>query len=126
MQLEDYFDFMGPDVIRLKGHRIGLEHIVERFNDGASPESIMVYFGTLTLEEVYAAITYYLHNKAEVDAYLERLDRFAEEQERLADANPPPVVVRLRALAEQREREALERKRSKPRYEMEMQEPTPR
>lgn len=94
MQLEDYFDFMGPDVIRLKGHRIGLEHIVERFKGGYSPESIMVYFGTLTLEEVYAAITYFLHNKAEVDAYLERLDRFREEQIRLADANPSPVTPR--------------------------------
>ncbi len=31
MQLEDYFDFFeNPYAIRLKGHRIGLEHIVER------------------------------------------------------------------------------------------------
>lgn len=104
MRLEDYFDFVEPDVIRLKGHRIGLEHIVERFNEGYSPEMIMVYFGTLSLEEVYATITYYLHNKAEVDAYLERLDRFVEERIREADANPAPVTLRLRALKEQRER----------------------
>lgn len=110
MQLEDYFDYVGPDAIRLKGHRIGLEHIVERFKRGESPEMIMVYFGTLTLEEVYATITYYLHNKVEVDAYLERLDRFVEERMREADANPAPVTLRLRALKEQREREALEKK----------------
>ena len=25
MQLEDYFDFLAPDDIRIKGHRIGIE-----------------------------------------------------------------------------------------------------
>ena len=30
MQLEDYFDVLSTDVIRLKGHRIGLEHVIER------------------------------------------------------------------------------------------------
>jgi uncharacterized protein (DUF433 family) len=112
MQLEDYFDFVEPDVIRLRGHRIGLEHVVELFNRGHSPEMIVAYFGTVSLEEVYAAITYYLRNKSEVDAYLERLDQFVEERIREADANPSPVAVRLRALQQQRERERDQRQQS--------------
>ena len=112
MQLKDYLDFQGPDVIRLKGRRIGLEHIVERFQEGYSPEMIAHYYDIRDLEQVYGVITYYLHNKAEVDGYIERLDRYAEEQERLADANPSPVTLRLRALKEQREREAQERKQA--------------
>jgi uncharacterized protein (DUF433 family) len=106
MQLEDYLDFQGPDVIRLTGRRIVLEHIVERFQEGNSAESIAHDYDIRDLEQVYGVITYYLHNKAEVDAYLERLDRYVEEQERLADANPSAVTLRLRALKEQREREA--------------------
>jgi uncharacterized protein (DUF433 family) len=106
MQLEDYFDFFeNPYAIRLKGHRIGLEHIVERYNDGYSPEMIMVYFGTLTLEQVYVAITYYLHNKARIDEYIAELDRFEDEQVRRQEATPNPLRDRLRAVREQWQRE---------------------
>ncbi len=28
MQLEDYFDFLAPDGIRIKGHRIGIETVL--------------------------------------------------------------------------------------------------
>ena len=47
MQLEDYFEFEkfetkhGPvERIRIKGHRIAIEHVVELFNQGLSPERI--------------------------------------------------------------------------------------
>jgi uncharacterized protein (DUF433 family) len=80
MQLEDYFEFEKVNTkygvaerIRLKGHRIALERVLEHFQQGIPPDQIVrEIFPTLTLEEVYAAITYYLHNKAEVDAYIER------------------------------------------------------
>ena len=29
MLLEEYFDFLEPDVIRIKGHRIGIEDVIE-------------------------------------------------------------------------------------------------
>ena len=31
MQLEDYFDFLGPHDIRLKGHRIGIESVLYEY-----------------------------------------------------------------------------------------------
>jgi hypothetical protein len=40
MRLEDYLEFLQPDVIRLKGHRIGLEDIVDAHNEGETPEQI--------------------------------------------------------------------------------------
>ena len=104
MQLEDSFDFLEPDVIRLKGHRIGLEHIVGRFNDGYSAEMIVHELPSLSLEQAYAAITYYLHNKAQVDEYMAAIDRFVEEQVRLADANPSPASLRMRKLFEEQRR----------------------
>jgi uncharacterized protein (DUF433 family) len=86
MQLEDYFEFAEPDIIRLKGHRIFLEHILERWLQGYSPEHIVQDLPTLTLEEVYAAITYDLHNQAAIDTYLERARQLGAEQMRQADA----------------------------------------
>ncbi|HKI34097.1 MAG TPA: DUF433 domain-containing protein [Gemmataceae bacterium] len=86
MQLEDYFEFekfttpFGPvERIRIKGHRIAIENVIDYFNQGMQPREICEKLPTLTLEEVYATVTYYLHNKEKVDAY-------NEEGEKIADA----------------------------------------
>lgn len=31
MQLEDYFDFLAPNDIRIKGHRIGIEDVLYEY-----------------------------------------------------------------------------------------------
>lgn len=57
----------------LAGTRISLDSIVFAFLDGLSPETIAAEcFPSLTLEQVYGAITYYLAHRAEVEADLER------------------------------------------------------
>lgn len=96
MQLEDYFDFLAPNDIRLKGSRIGIETILyEYIYRARTPEEIANIYTSLTLEQVYATILYYLHNKEEVSKYiadwLEWGHKMREEQKR----NPPPVVQRL-------------------------------
>jgi uncharacterized protein (DUF433 family) len=105
MELETYFDFLAPDDIRVKGTRIGIETILyDHIHRGQSPEAIAARYPSLTLEQVYATITYYLHNREAVTAYLEDWlehgKRMREEQER----NPPPVIIKLRAVAAQRRR----------------------
>jgi uncharacterized protein (DUF433 family) len=97
--LQDYFDFLAPDDIRIKGTRIGIESILYNYiHRSQTPEEIAAQFHTVSLEQVYATILYYLHNRAEVDRYLvdwlECTRRAREEQER----NPPPVVQRLRQM----------------------------
>lgn len=99
MELESYFDFLAPDDIRLKGTRIGIETILyDYIHRSQSPEAIAARYPSLTLEKVYAAITYYLHNREAVSTYLEDWlehgRRMREEQER----NLPPVVAKLRAI----------------------------
>lgn len=65
---------------RVKDSRVSLDSLVLRFREGLSPESIQTdCFPTLTLEQVYGAITYYLAHRAEVDAYLKRAE--SEEAE---------------------------------------------
>ena len=103
MQLEDYLDIQGSDVIRIKGHRIGLEHIVERYQEGYSPEQIALDFPGLSMEKIYAVIAYYLHNQDEVDAYVARVDARADAAYRAWAASPSPASLRLRAIKEQRE-----------------------
>lgn len=59
----------------LADSRIGLDVIVQRFNDGMSPESIFRSFPAAgSLERVYGAITYYLSNRERIDAYLAEQD----------------------------------------------------
>src|SRR5258708_17288432 len=102
LNLEDYFDFVGPDIIRIRGHRIGIEHVLEYYRDGYSPEQIAQEFPGLSLEKIHATIIYYLRCQPEVDAYITRLDRWSEEQYQESTMNPSPVAQRLRSLKAQR------------------------
>ena len=68
----------------IAGTRIALDSIVYAFRNGLSPESIVQAFPLLTLEQVYGAITFYLANRIEVDAYL-------EAEEAVFDALPQPL-----------------------------------
>jgi hypothetical protein len=64
------------------------------------PQQIQeVVYPSLTLEEVYATILYYLRNKESVEAYLARGEEVgnAYYQEHLQQ-EPSPVVKRLREL----------------------------
>jgi len=79
MQLEDYFEFLAPDDIRVKGTRVGIETILTDYLDlGLFAEQIAALYRTLTPEQVYATLTYYWRNPPQVDAYLSRVDREAE------------------------------------------------
>jgi uncharacterized protein (DUF433 family) len=104
MQLEDYFDFQRPDDIRLKGTRVGIETILYDFiHRKRTPEEIAQSYPSVNLEQVYATILYYLHNKEAVSAYiadwLEHGHRAREEQKR----NPPPVSEKLKRMRAERD-----------------------
>jgi len=99
MQVEDYFDFIAPDDIRIKGSRIGIESVLyEYIHREQSPEAIAARFPTLTLEQVYATILYYIKNRERVEAYIADWLEYGRRMRAEQDRNPPPVVVRLRAL----------------------------
>ena len=79
--------------IRLTGSRIGLEHVVEHFNDGESPEMIRLRFPHLALPHVYKACAFYLEHRPAVDAYVRA---GLERMERLAAAHPGPDWAAMR------------------------------
>jgi uncharacterized protein (DUF433 family) len=103
MQLEDYFDFLDPNDIRIKGHRVGIQSILAKYIAGMPAEEITRRYDTLRPLDIYATITYYLQNQDEMDAYLRRNEQLVAEQIARSDANPSPTVLRLRKLREQRE-----------------------
>ena len=99
MQLEEYFDFLAVDDIRLKGTRVGIETILfDYLFHAKTPEEIAKSYTSLSLEQVYATILYYLNNQQKINQYLtdwlEWCDRMRKEQK----LNPHPVVERLRKL----------------------------
>ncbi|MFN0112002.1 MAG: DUF433 domain-containing protein [Blastocatellia bacterium] len=97
MLLEDYFDFLSPNEIRLKGHRIGIEDVLyEHIYNDLTPVELAERFPMLSAEQIYATILYRLNNRERVDAYLaEWLDhgrRMLAEHAR----NPTPTMMKLR------------------------------
>ncbi len=77
------------------GTRVSLDSIVYAFKDGESPETIRHNFPSLTLEQVYGAITFYLAHEREVE------DNIREGEEELRRSVPhlsrsrPALYARL-------------------------------
>ena len=86
-------------VIRVGKTRVPLDTVVYHFNQGSTPEEIVMSYPTLDLADVYAVIKYYLYNRAKVDAYLREREaeagRIKEENERRF----PPTGIRARLQA---------------------------
>jgi len=106
MKLESYFEFIGEDAIRIAGTRVGIETVLRDYQEGASPEEIALRYPTLSLEQIHATITYYLANREQVEAYLERVRQRQEEAWLEQQRHPSEFVRSLRERLE-RERYAL-------------------
>lgn len=111
LQTEDYLVFEGPDRIRLKGHRIHIRYIVKLYRHGYSPEQIALEYPGVNLEQIHFVIAYYLRNQADIDAMIARIHADDERayQAWLQDPHggQSPLIQRLRAIHEQRERDAV-------------------
>lgn len=104
MQLEDYFNFLASNDIRLKGSRIGIETILyEYIYRDRTPEEIAKIYTSLTLEQVYATILYYLHNQESVNQYIADWLEWGHQQREAQAKNPHPAAARLQKLRDERE-----------------------
>jgi uncharacterized protein (DUF433 family) len=73
------------------GSRVPLAHVVREFQHGELPEAIRSHYPTLTLEQVYGAITFYLGSKEEVEADIAERERIEDE---FAKTHPAPAGLR--------------------------------
>lgn len=106
MQIEDYFNFLAPDDIRIKGTRIGIESVLyEYIHRAQTPEAIAQRFHTVTLEQVYATILYYLHNRETVGAYLADYLEYCYRARQEFEENMSPSVANLHARIAQKKTE---------------------
>ena len=71
------------------GTRVSLDSVVYAFLSGQTAESIARSFDVLRLEQVYGALTFYLANRPEIDAYLAKgREDFERQYQASRDADP--------------------------------------
>jgi uncharacterized protein (DUF433 family) len=103
MEIDRYLEILSPDDVRVRGTRVGVEHLLTEYLSGRVPEELAIEFPTVSLEQVHGVLAWYLRNREEVDAYLRRWKARAHLARReQAKAQRSEVVQRLRRLAEQR------------------------
>jgi uncharacterized protein (DUF433 family) len=63
----------------VNGSRVPLALVVQEFRRGESPETIRSHYPTLSLEQVYGAIAFYLGKQRDVEEDLAERERLEEE-----------------------------------------------
>jgi uncharacterized protein (DUF433 family) len=87
--------------VRVGKSRVLLELVIRAFKDGASPETIVQRYSTLSLGDVYSSIGYYLRHRQEVEAYLRHREQLADSvSEQLSNIMPDLSHIRSRLLAQ--------------------------
>lgn len=86
-------------ILRVGNTRVALDLVIHEFNQGSDAADIQRSYDTLSLAEVHAAIAYYLHNKAEVDAYLTKQEKLEAKARKRIEKRFPPEVMREKVLA---------------------------
>ena len=86
-------------VVRVGDTRVTLDTVIAAYLDGASPEEIVDRYPSLALAAVYGVISYYLHHRSRVDAYLRERAQQAAAVRRENEARFNPQGVRERLLA---------------------------
>jgi uncharacterized protein (DUF433 family) len=90
--------------LRVGKSRVPIDTVVSAYENGATPEEIVLGYDTLHLADVYAVISYYLEHREEVEAYLDRRRQHAEEVRARFEARFPTSGIRERLLARQKTR----------------------
>lgn len=102
MEVRDYFDFVDENTIKMKGHPFGIERVLEDYLQGAHIGDIRQRYQSLELDEIHAAILYYLANKEEMTAYLQRVKARDPEAWQQRQRKPDPFLIGFRELLEER------------------------
>jgi len=94
MQLPDFLAEDRYGYIHLAGHRIGLRHVVDLYNESFTPEMLHDHFPTLPLALIHKVLAFYLENQADVNAYIGQSRQTLDRQ--AAEPQPGPNAAELR------------------------------
>jgi uncharacterized protein (DUF433 family) len=86
-------------VLRVGGTRVRLDTVVSAFQNGCTPEEILLKYPSLKLQDIYAVITYYLSHHEEIEVYLNNRQSLIEDADREIESRFPSAGVRERLLA---------------------------
>jgi uncharacterized protein (DUF433 family) len=89
-------------VIRVSGTRVTLDTIIAAHQQGETPEVIADQYPTVALVDIYAAITFYLRHREEIEAYLDQRRRQGEAVRRKHESRFSQEGLREELLARRR------------------------
>jgi uncharacterized protein (DUF433 family) len=96
MNMPDFLTQDPDGYIHLTGHRIGIQDVIDFYNDGYSPEMLVEQYPTLSLATIYRTIAFYLDDRTGVDEYIERCKGEVERQRKVAPKGPDVHELRRR------------------------------
>lgn len=85
--------------LRVGDSNVLLDLLIYAFRLGHTPETITEQYPSLSLDDVYLALGYYLRHREEVDAYLSQQELEAESARQMDEARHPPALTREILLA---------------------------
>ena len=83
----------------MAGARVSLDSIAHAFNAGATAEEITQQYLSVSLDDMYAVLTFYLRQRSQVEDYLQRRRAESEQTRRDNEWRHDPAGVRERLLA---------------------------
>ena len=86
-------------VVRAAESRVTLDALVHAFDAGATAEEIAQQYPSVSLDDVYAVVTYYLRQRSQVEDYLKTRDAESEQTRRDNESRHDPAGIRERLLA---------------------------
>ncbi|MCY3989662.1 MAG: DUF433 domain-containing protein [Caldilineaceae bacterium] len=86
--------------LRVGKSRVLLELVFHAFEEGATPEAIVLRYPAATLAEIYGVLAYYLRHQEEINDYLVEREKKAEEvRNRIESRQQDLAELRKRLLA---------------------------
>jgi uncharacterized protein (DUF433 family) len=94
--LDGHIEVDDAGVARIAGTRIKVIHLVmEKRANQATPEELAQHFPSLSLGQVYAALSFFYDHQAELEAQIQQSLDAEDKTDR--NGTEPPLLARLRA-----------------------------
>ena len=98
LTMPNYVEPTPEGVWKVCDSRVSLDSVLAAYLSGLSPEGIQEAFPSLSLEAIHGCLAFYLRNRAELDAYLQRERDNFEAQRRAMAVKNQPLTDRLRTV----------------------------
>jgi uncharacterized protein (DUF433 family) len=106
MTLPDFLTRDSHGYIHLTGHRIGLRHVAQLYQENYTPEMLHDHYPTIPLALIHKVIAFYLENQGEVDGYIQTCRNTLEQLAASPQSGPSAADLRRRMESQQQRESA--------------------